>query len=47
MAKVNTVKDVPESEVDNKVAQFEALGYKVKKEKQSDGKWTLIVTKPE
>lgn len=45
MAKVNTVKDVPESEVDNRVAQYESFGYKVEKKKQPDGRWTIIATK--
>ena len=45
MAIVNKLTDVPESEVDDKVAQFEAVGCEVTKEKQADGKWTIIATK--
>ncbi len=47
MATTNEVKDVPSSDLDNRVAQYEALGYEVEKKKQPDGNWTLIVTKPD
>ena len=47
MAKSNTVKDIPDSDVDNRAAQYEALGYTVERKKQDDGKWTLIATKQE
>lgn len=45
MAITNKLTDVPESEVDQTVAQFEAEGCEVRKEQQPNGKWTIIATK--
>ena len=47
MAIENKLTDVPESEVDETVALYEAEGCEVTKEKQADGKWTIIATKPD
>ena len=42
MTQVNELRDVPEEKVDGKVAEYEALGYRVEKVRQSDGRWTII-----
>ena len=44
MTAVNELKDVPEEEVEGKVAEYESLGYEVEKIKQPDGRWTIRAT---
>ena len=47
MSNVNELQDVPDDEVERKVAEYESLGYKVEKIRQSDGKWTIRATAPD
>ncbi len=47
MSIVRTLKDIPESEVDEIVKDFESEGCTVEKEKQPNGKWTVRATCPE
>ena len=44
MAIVNELKDIPDNKVDQKVAEYKSLGYKVEKIKQPNGKWTIRAT---
>jgi len=48
MSKTNVIKDLSESEADKAVEDFKSEGCTdVKKEKQSDGNWTVRATCPE
>lgn len=46
MARVETLTDVPDDLVDERVAGFEAEGATVKKTKQANGLWTIEATFP-
>jgi hypothetical protein len=46
MPRVETLSDVPDSEVDQVVKDFESEGAKVTKTQQPDGKWTVVATFP-
>ena len=39
--------DIPESDVDEVVSDFESEGCTTKKEKQTNGKWTVTATCPD
>ena len=47
MKNIREIKDIPEEEVDQVVADFESEGAKVIKEKQPNGKWTVRATMPD
>ena len=47
MATVKVLKDIPESEVDEVVSDFESEGCTVEKEKQPDGNYTVRATCPD
>jgi hypothetical protein len=42
--KVMTLTDVPDSDVDMVAADFESEGARVKRQRQSDGNWTIIAS---
>ena len=47
MTTVKVLKDIPESDVDQVVSDFESQGCTVKKEQQSNGKYTVRATCPD
>ncbi len=47
MSVVRTLRDIPGSEVDEVVSDFESEGCTVEKEQQPDGNWTVRATCPE
>jgi hypothetical protein len=47
MATVQVLKDVPESDVDQVISDFESEGCTVEKEKQPNGKYTVRATCPD
>jgi hypothetical protein len=40
-----TLTDVPDTDVDELVADFESEGFSVTKTKQADGNWTVVATR--
>jgi hypothetical protein len=46
MAREEILKDVPESELQEVITDFESEGAKVEKIKQPNGKWTIKATFP-
>lgn len=46
MPRTETLTDVPDSDVDEKVRDFESEGATVTKTKQTGGKWTVVAKFP-
>jgi hypothetical protein len=46
MLRREVLRDVPEDVIDRVVSDFESEGAQVTKEKQPNGKWTLVATFP-
>lgn len=46
MARREVIKGVPEDRIEQLVYDFESEGAQVTREKQADGKWTVVATFP-